>query len=204
MKFPLISFAIALTIWIFFIGIFAYFSFQKSAIEPATLEVDASIIDEVSRQVEHDKNPRKDSVKNDSQKIEKILQEKILEQRKVLETAQEKLKEKLQEEAQEKSQEKSLTNPNDLKPEKIATITARPLPEIPEELRQEAFNNYAIARFHIAADGSATVELIKPCNNPRLNQLLLQSLRKWKFSPAHTAGIAVSSTQDVKVNFKVE
>ena len=108
MKFPLISFAIALTIWIFFIGIFAYFSFQKSAIEPATLEVDASIIDEVSRQVEHDKNPRKDSVKNDSQKIEKILQEKILEQRKVLETAQEKLKEKLQEEAQEKSQEKSL------------------------------------------------------------------------------------------------
>lgn len=51
---------------------------------------------------------------------------------------------------------------------------------------------------------SISVELIKSCNNPRLNQLLLRNLRKWKFAPANIAGVTTASTQDIKVNFKVE
>lgn len=75
-----------------------------------------------------------------------------------------------------------------------------PLPQIPDELREEAFASEATARFHIAADGSVSqVELVKPCANPKLNQLLLQSLKRWQFSPAQT-----SSTQDICVHFLVK
>ncbi len=83
-------------------------------------------------------------------------------------------------------------------PQKAALIY-NPLPKIPDDLREEAFNSYAIARFKIAKDGTATVELIKPCSNPRLNNLLLKNLKTWKFAASNS-----ESTQEIRVNFKVE
>ncbi|NBV06919.1 MAG: energy transducer TonB [Proteobacteria bacterium] len=84
--------------------------------------------------------------------------------------------------------------------EKKVKLVANPLPEIPQDLRTEAFESSAIARFYIDANGQVTkVELIKPCANPRLNNLLLKSLRKWEFSKNST-----SSIQDIRVKFKVE
>jgi len=75
-----------------------------------------------------------------------------------------------------------------------------PLPQIPDELRHEAFQSEAEARFYIAASGEVTnVELLKPCTNPKLNYLLLKALRNWKFAPRDS-----SSTKDVKIKFKVE
>lgn len=83
--------------------------------------------------------------------------------------------------------------------EKMAPVF-NPLPQIPDDLREEAFVSEAIARFYIDAAGVvARVELIKPCANPRLNSLLLKSLRSWKFA-ASKAG----STQDIRVRFRVE
>lgn len=80
-------------------------------------------------------------------------------------------------------------------------IIYHPLPEIPGELRREAFNSYAIARFYIAEDGSvANVDLIKPCANPRLNHLLMQKLKMWKFSTAKS----YKKTRDVKIFFEVK
>jgi outer membrane biosynthesis protein TonB len=77
--------------------------------------------------------------------------------------------------------------------------TFHPLPQIPEELRFEAFNSEALARFHIAANGEVLrVELIKPCANPKLNSLLLKSLKRWRFSVSNS-----DSTQDIRVNFLV-
>lgn len=74
------------------------------------------------------------------------------------------------------------------------------LPAIPDDLRQEAFNSYAMARFYISSGGMVTnVELIKPCNNPKLNSLLLKSLKKWKFSAQNEARM-----QDIRVTFAVE
>ena len=82
---------------------------------------------------------------------------------------------------------------------KVAPIF-NPLPQIPNDLREEAFVSEAIARFYIDATGTVTrVDLIKPCANPRLNNLLLKSLKSWKF-----AAVKRSSTQDIRVNFKVE
>jgi protein TonB len=85
-----------------------------------------------------------------------------------------------------------------------AVVTYQPMPKIPDDLRREAFNTYAMARFHVGADGSATVELLTPSQNPRLNRLLLESLKTWRFTPATDNGKSVASTFDIRVRFAVE
>jgi protein TonB len=85
-----------------------------------------------------------------------------------------------------------------------ALATHQPLPSIPDELREEAMNSTALARFHIAADGSATVELLQPSQNPKLNRLLLASLKTWQFQPARKQGSPIESVQNIRVHFKVE
>ena len=85
-----------------------------------------------------------------------------------------------------------------------AHAVIQPLPVIPDELRQDAMSESAIARFQIAADGTTTVELIKPTQNPRLNRLLLDTLRTWKFFPAMKEGKPVASVEEkvIRVNVK--
>jgi protein TonB len=85
-----------------------------------------------------------------------------------------------------------------------ARIIARPLPELSDDLREEAFRAVAIARFSIHADGSVSVQLRKPTQNPRLNSLLIDSLKQWRFSPATKNGQPIDSEQDIRVHFDVE
>ncbi|MFC0402316.1 energy transducer TonB [Paraburkholderia rhizosphaerae] len=80
----------------------------------------------------------------------------------------------------------------------------QPLPSIPDDLREDAFQAIATARFSVHRDGSVDVELIKPTHNPRLNQLLLDALKKWRFFPAMKDGEPIDSTQDVRVHFNVD
>lgn len=79
----------------------------------------------------------------------------------------------------------------------------QPLPQIPDDLRDEAISTIAMARFHINPDGTASVELIKPTQNPRINQIILNTLKTWKFFPALQDGKPIPSTQDIKVNVNV-
>ena len=85
-----------------------------------------------------------------------------------------------------------------------AQAIVRPMPQIPDELREDAFNAVAVARFHITADGTATFELAKPTPNPRLNRLLMEKLREWRFFPAMRDGKPVPSDQDVRITFEVK
>ena len=84
-----------------------------------------------------------------------------------------------------------------------AQALIRPLPVIPDELREEAMNEAATARFTIAIDGSATVELVKPTQNPRLNRLLLDTLKMWKFMPAIKDGQPVPSVEVMIIRLHV-
>ena len=79
----------------------------------------------------------------------------------------------------------------------------QPLPQIPDDLRDEAISAIAMARFHINTDGTASVELLKPTQNPRINQIILNTLKTWKFFPALQDGKPIPSTQDIKVNVNV-
>lgn len=84
-----------------------------------------------------------------------------------------------------------------------ARLLAQPLPELPDDLREEGYQATAVARFAVHADGSFDVELVKPTQIPRLNQILLATLRQWRFFPAMEDGHPVESHQDVRVHFNV-
>jgi protein TonB len=79
----------------------------------------------------------------------------------------------------------------------------RPLPEIPERLRRRDVELVAVARFQVAADGTAQVELIEPTNEPSLNQSLIATLRTWRFFPALEQGRPVASTLDLRIPISV-
>ena len=85
-----------------------------------------------------------------------------------------------------------------------AQAIVRPMPQIPDDLRQDAFNAVAVVRFHVSAEGIATFELAKPTQNPRLNRLLLEKLKEWRFFPAMRDGKPVPSDQDVRITFEVK
>jgi protein TonB len=48
------------------------------------------------------------------------------------------------------------------------------------------------------------VELVKPTPNPRLNGILLDSLKKWRFIPAIKNGKPVASTEEIVVKIEVK
>ena len=48
------------------------------------------------------------------------------------------------------------------------------------------------------------VTLAQPTPNPRLNQILLNTLREWKFFPAMRDGIAINSEFDVRIPITVQ
>jgi protein TonB len=79
----------------------------------------------------------------------------------------------------------------------------QPLPEIPEELRRRAIDLVAVARFHVAANGSAEVELIQPTPDAALNRALLDTLKKWRFFPAMEGGKPLASTIEVRIPISV-
>jgi len=79
-----------------------------------------------------------------------------------------------------------------------------PQPVIPDSLREEAFQTVAVARFKVSYGGQAQVTLITPTESPQLNELLLESLRKWRFFPAMKAGGAIDSQFDLRIPISVQ
>ena len=80
----------------------------------------------------------------------------------------------------------------------------QPSPEIPSELRRHAMALTVIVHFTVAADGAATAELEEAAPDPQLNQVLLNTFRRWRFFPAMEDGKPVPSTLILKVPVRVE
>ena len=79
-----------------------------------------------------------------------------------------------------------------------------PVPKIPDELRENVFNAVAIAHFKVSYDGTVEVTLATPTPEPRINQILLDTLKAWKFFPAMKNGVAVESEFDVRIPVSVQ
>jgi protein TonB len=84
-----------------------------------------------------------------------------------------------------------------------ARLLSQPMPVLPDDLREQGYQVTAVAHFKVHADGTFEVELVKPTQNPRLNQILLETLHRWRFFPAMENGRPVESDQDVRVHFSV-
>jgi periplasmic protein TonB len=80
----------------------------------------------------------------------------------------------------------------------------QPVPKIPDELRGEALKAVAVARFDIGTDGTVSVELVTPTPDPRINQLILNTLRTWRFFPALKVGKPVRSTQEINIHVDID
>ena len=87
---------------------------------------------------------------------------------------------------------------------RAARALIHPLPVIPDELRASALKEAALVRFHISKDGTVTVELLHPTQNPRLNRLLLETLQQWRFFPAIKDGHPIDSVQDLNLQISVQ
>jgi hypothetical protein len=84
-----------------------------------------------------------------------------------------------------------------------ATVGARaiyaPLPTIADDLRENAIDVVAVAHFKIGYDGKVEVSLVHATENRRLNQILLDTLKHWRFTPATKDGVAVESEFDLRI-----
>jgi periplasmic protein TonB len=79
-----------------------------------------------------------------------------------------------------------------------------PKPVIPDSLRDEAFQTVAVARFKVNYDGQVQVTLITPTQSPQLNELLLETLKQWRFFPAMKSGVAINSQFDLRIPISVQ
>lgn len=98
----------------------------------------------------------------------------------------------------------SSTSKGELHANSGARAIVKPLPEIPDDLRREAFSSSVRVRFHVSADGSVEVELTQPTQNVRLNRIVLDSLKKWRFMPALKNGMPVPSVEEILVKLEVK
>lgn len=85
-----------------------------------------------------------------------------------------------------------------------ARAVYHPVPKVPDELRDEALKAEAVARFDIKIDGTVSVELVKPTPNPSVNQLILSTLRTWRFFPSLKDGLPVPSVEEIKIHVDIE
>ena len=79
-----------------------------------------------------------------------------------------------------------------------------PTPEIPDDLREGTFQAVAVAHFDVSRNGEVKVTLAKATADPRLNQILLSTLRQWRFFPAMKDGMPIDSSFDVRIPISVQ
>jgi hypothetical protein len=79
-----------------------------------------------------------------------------------------------------------------------------PVPSIPDDMRDEVMQATAVAHFHVAPDGSATVALTTPTDFAALDQLILDTLSHWRFQPAVRDGVAIESDAEVRLRITVQ
>jgi len=79
-----------------------------------------------------------------------------------------------------------------------------PVPTIPDDLREDALEALAVAHFIVSYEGKVDVSLVTPTSNPRLNQILLDTLKQWRFFPAMKNGIAIDAQFDVRIPITVQ
>ncbi len=87
---------------------------------------------------------------------------------------------------------------------KIAQPIYSPEPEISPELHEQCFKSCCIAKFLVKADGKTSVVLVSSSGSSEVDEMALNTLRRWKFKPATVDGKPIDSTRKIRVEFEVE
>jgi protein TonB len=79
-----------------------------------------------------------------------------------------------------------------------------PAPEIPDDLREEPLTAEAVAHFTVSRDGAVAVALTTSTPNSRLNQVILKTLKSWRFEPAVKDGAAIDTEFDIRIPISIQ
>jgi periplasmic protein TonB len=79
-----------------------------------------------------------------------------------------------------------------------------PAPTIPDDMRDEVLEAVAVARFRVSSRGDVVVSLTKPTDFSRLNDIILETLRTWRFHPASRNGVAIDSDAQIRLLITVQ
>ena len=82
--------------------------------------------------------------------------------------------------------------------------TFAPEPVIPEHLHEQCFKSCCIAKFVIAPSGKSSVQLVSTSGSEEVDEITLETLRRWKFKPATLDGAPIEGAKKVQIEFKVE
>lgn len=79
-----------------------------------------------------------------------------------------------------------------------------PVPNIPDDMRDEVMRATAVVRFHVRRDGEAHATLITSTDYSELDDLILATLQQWRFSPAVRDGVKVDADAEVRLLITVQ
>ena len=79
-----------------------------------------------------------------------------------------------------------------------------PAPTIPDDMRDEVLEAVAVARFQVSSNGNFVVSLTQPTDFSRLNDVILETLRTWRFHPASRNGVAIDSDAQIRLLITVQ
>ncbi len=78
-----------------------------------------------------------------------------------------------------------------------------PLPVIPSNLRTHGYSTYVRVEFFVSRDASFTSKLLSSTGYDELDRVVIDTLKKWKFSPATMDGQPVNGTLKLRIQFSV-
>lgn len=79
-----------------------------------------------------------------------------------------------------------------------------PVPSIPDDMRDEVMQATAVVRFHVSRDGSANVTMVTSTEFSELDELILATLQRWRFSPAVRDGVKIDADAEVRLLVSVQ
>lgn len=85
-----------------------------------------------------------------------------------------------------------------------ALATDCPQPAIPSDLCESCHQTSCVVRFIIEDSGRFSVRMVRSCGSEEVDDMVISTLRRWKFKPAQLDGKAIKSTRKVRVEFVVE
>lgn len=77
------------------------------------------------------------------------------------------------------------------------------LPEIPSELRTQTLATQVTVQVSVDESGASSVSLVSSCGNERLDKLVLDAVKKWKWNPAVAEGVPIPALFQYTVKLKV-
>lgn len=86
-----------------------------------------------------------------------------------------------------------------------APLADNPPPVYPWRARQRGYQGRVVLRVRVRANGSsAAIAVFKSSGYAVLDRAAVHAVRKWRFAPARSGGVAISSIVAVPVRFRLE